>query len=148
MRKRISQSDLPQQLLETAALDRIACVDRWTKIFGQTPVKYLSVRFMQRTLAREYQIRALGGYPAPVKRALKAALQRQADGTKTSRMSSPGSYLMREWNGRTYRVEVTSRGYLFDGRSYASLSTIAKQITGAHWSGPRFFGMTAKRRAS
>jgi hypothetical protein len=48
---------------------------------------------------------------------------------------------MREWNGRTYRVEVVAEGFLMDGRHYRSLSAIARQITGARWSGPRFFGI-------
>lgn len=45
-----------------------------------------------------------------------------------------------EW--RTYQVEVLERGFRMDGRDFASLSAVAKKITGAHWSGPRFFGLT------
>ena len=44
-------------------------------------------------------------------------------------------------NGRTYQVEVTQSGYVMDGKSYRSLTAIAKRITGANWSGPRFFGL-------
>ena len=50
-------------------------------------------------------------------------------------------------NGRTYQVEVIDNGYRFDGKTYPSLTTIAKRITGTHWSGPRFFGLTPKRKA-
>ena len=57
------------------------------------------------------------------------------------------SHLVREWNGRTYQVEVIDNGYRFDGKTYPSLTTIAKRITGTHWSGPRFFGLTPKRKA-
>ncbi|MCF6305500.1 MAG: DUF2924 domain-containing protein [Rhodobacteraceae bacterium] len=49
---------------------------------------------------------------------------------------------MREWNGRTYQVEVLTKGFRMDGREYRSLTAIAKKITGANWSGPRFFGLT------
>ena len=52
----------------------------------------------------------------------------------------PGTRFMREWNGRMHVVDVTDEGFLFDGKTYRSLSAIAKRITGAHWSGPRFFG--------
>jgi hypothetical protein len=52
-----------------------------------------------------------------------------------------GTRLMREWNGRMHVVDVTDQGILFDGRIYGSLSAVAKRITGAHWSGPRFFGL-------
>ena len=55
----------------------------------------------------------------------------------------PGARLLREWNGRTHIVTVMEDGFEFAGTSYASLSKIAKKITGTHWSGPRFFGLTA-----
>jgi hypothetical protein len=55
----------------------------------------------------------------------------------------PGARLIREWHGRTHIVTVTEDGFEFAGTSYASLSKIAKKITGTHWSGPRFFGLTA-----
>ena len=60
----------------------------------------------------------------------------------------PGARLVREWHGRTHTVTVTEDGFDYAGSSYPSLSTIAKKITGAHWSGPRFFGLprTAKAR--
>lgn len=53
----------------------------------------------------------------------------------------PGTRLVREWNGRTHVVDVGEDGFVFDGKTYGSLSAIAKRITGAHWSGPRFFGL-------
>jgi Protein of unknown function (DUF2924) len=53
----------------------------------------------------------------------------------------PGARLIREWRGRTHAVTVTEDGFEYAGASYSSLSTIAEKITGAHWSGPRFFGL-------
>lgn len=147
MRRIASHNDLPEGLLEIATLDRNACVERWILTFDATPPKYLSISFMQRVLSRELQIKALGGYSVHVRRALKAAIGGAASDAPPQRAAPPGSYLMREWNGRTYRVEVTASGYVFDGQTYASLSTVAKRITGAHWSGPRFFGLTRKRAA-
>jgi hypothetical protein len=55
----------------------------------------------------------------------------------------PGARLIREWHGRTHTVTVTEEGFEYAGASYSSLTTIAKEITGAHWSGPRFFGLKA-----
>jgi hypothetical protein len=54
---------------------------------------------------------------------------------------SPGARLLREWNGRQHFAEVAEDGYVFDGKTYRSLSAVARRITGAHWSGPRFFGL-------
>ena len=56
----------------------------------------------------------------------------------------PGARLVREWHGRTHTVTVMDDGFDYAGTSYPSLSKIAKKITGAHWSGPRFFGLLAK----
>jgi hypothetical protein len=53
----------------------------------------------------------------------------------------PGSRLVREWRGRTHTVVVTDNGFEHAGKTYSSLSKIAQVITGAHWSGPRFFGL-------
>jgi hypothetical protein len=59
----------------------------------------------------------------------------------------PGTVLIREWDEREYRVTVTADGlYELDGQRYKSLSAAAKAITGTHWSGPAFFGLTKGRR--
>ena len=55
----------------------------------------------------------------------------------------PGTTLIRTWGDRSWSVLVTETGLVFEGRHYDSLSKIAREITGAHWSGPRFFGLRA-----
>ena len=57
----------------------------------------------------------------------------------------PGARLIREWGGRTHTVTITEDGFEYGGINYPSLTTIATTITGAHWSGPRFFGLKAAR---
>ena len=54
---------------------------------------------------------------------------------------SIGTRLIREWNGQTIAVEVVEGGFAWKNRTYRSLSEIAGEVTGAHWSGPRFFGL-------
>ena len=56
----------------------------------------------------------------------------------------PGTRLVRSWQGRTYSVLVTEHGFVMDDREYPSLTRIAQAVTGTHWSGPRFFGITRK----
>ena len=56
----------------------------------------------------------------------------------------PGARLIREWRGRTHNVTVTEDGFEYAGTSYSSLSRIARMITGAKWSGPRFFGLNRR----
>ncbi len=53
----------------------------------------------------------------------------------------PGARLVREWGGCTHTVTITGDGFEYAGENYPSLTKIAQKITGAHWSGPRFFGL-------
>ena len=64
-------------------------------------------------------------------------------GPSPSLSLKPGARLVREWHGRTHTVTVTEDGFEYAGTSYPSLTKIANKITGAHWSGPRFFGLPA-----
>jgi Protein of unknown function (DUF2924) len=59
--------------------------------------------------------------------------------------SVAGARLVREWGGRTHTVTITEDGFEYAGENYPSLTKIAQKITGAHWSGPRFFGLGAGR---
>jgi hypothetical protein len=53
----------------------------------------------------------------------------------------PGARLVREWRGRTHTIVVMEEGFEYADKPYSSLSKIAQAINGAHWSGPRFFGL-------
>lgn len=64
------------------------------------------------------------------------------DKARSSKLK-PGTRLIRSWGGTVHHVLVLENGFEHDGRHYRSLSQIAHTITGAHWSGPRFFGLKA-----
>jgi Protein of unknown function (DUF2924) len=53
----------------------------------------------------------------------------------------PGTRLVREWRGVTHMVLIHADGIEWRGQRYRSLSVVARKITGARWSGPRFFGL-------
>ena len=59
-----------------------------------------------------------------------------------------GTTLVRQWRGHAYTVVVREDGFEYEGQHYRSLTVIAERITGAHWSGPRFFGLTKRTGAS
>lgn len=61
--------------------------------------------------------------------------------SKRRQILRPGARLLREWNGRTHVVDVIEGGFVYEAKVYRSLTAIAHQITGTHWSGPRFFGL-------
>ena len=130
-------STLAERIEEVEGLDRACCLDRWRDAFGRPPPKHLSLAFLRRVLIWDLQCQALGGVSAKTER----ALARIASGKATPSVAAPGAQLIREWNGRTYQVEVVEDGYRMDGTTYRSLSAVARRITGAQWSGPRFFGL-------
>ncbi len=133
------------RLANIEGLDRAGCIAEWENVIGEDVPKHLSVSFMRKALAYEHQCKQYGGLSSSAKRALSAVASGKPIEDATRPSTKPGTHLVREWNGRTYQVEVLSDGFLLDGRKYRSLSAIAKRITGAHWSGPRFFGLNDRR---
>lgn len=136
------QEKLRMQIEELERFDRSGLRVAWVKAFGKAPPHYLSMRFMRKALIWEAQRRACGGLSAEVKRALKATQAGKSTEAAPSVVLNPGNQLVREWNGRTYTVDVVENGFVLAGQHYRSLSAIARHITGARWSGPRFFGLT------
>ena len=127
--------------LET--MDRAALLAAWSEIYGTPAPKGISRTFLRRFLAFDLQARRSGGLSKQV----IAALTRTDNRTKsraTVPTLKPGGRLLREWNGVTHVVDVTERGFHWKGETWRSLSAIAREITGAHWSGPRFFGLNGK----
>ena len=139
--------DLPGRLREIALMDRSACAAELTALPGVKVPPRLRAETLRRLLAYEVQARALGGLCAQERRTLRGIAQGGSHGDTRIASIRPGTHLVREWNGRTYRVTVAETGYVLDGRVHRSLSAVAKRITGTAWSGPRFFGLTGKRRA-
>ena len=139
--------DLLVRLEEIAKLDRAACAEALAALPGITVPPRLRAETLRRLLAYEVQAHTLGGLTAQDRRTLRTVAAGKAGREAGVAIASPGTHLVRDWNGQTYRVEVTETGYVLDGITYASLSAVAKRITGTGWSGPRFFGLTAKRSA-
>src|SRR5262249_25632618 len=80
-------------------------------------------------------------------RLLAGELERGARSFDPGMVLKTGASLVRQWRGHTHTVLVRGDGFEYEGQRYRSLSVIAEQITGAHWSGPRFFGVNKRARA-
>lgn len=119
-------------------LDRAALLEAWRQTFSEPPPKRLSSPFLRRFLAFELQARRHGGLPKSLQRRLKTATASKATCPVALKA---GGQLFREWNGVTHAVDVLDDGFRWQGAHYRSLSAIARAITGARWSGPRFFGL-------
>ncbi|WP_415643040.1 DUF2924 domain-containing protein [Sphingomonas antarctica] len=108
----------------------------------------LSADLVCRAVAWRMQERCHGGLPPARVRELARLAKQICDGgaieLEREWTVKPGTRLVRQWRGRTYRVLALDHGFQFEDRNYSSLTPIAREITGAAWSGPRFFGL--KRR--
>jgi hypothetical protein len=114
----------------------------WQEVFDRPAPKMLSQPFMRRFIAFELQSRRQGGLSRKVTAALRKKSDTKPDASRPA--LKPGGRFLREWNGATHVVDVVDDGFLWNGATYRSLSAIAREITGAHWSGPRFFGLKNK----
>jgi hypothetical protein len=124
--------------------DRPLAIAAWTEAFGSPPPPFLSVAFMRKAVAHENQCRITGGLPAATRRKLRQVAEGKPIAVASGDDLRSGSHLVREWNGRTYQVEVVEGGFRMDGKDWPSLSALARHITGTIWSGPRFFGLTRR----
>ena len=116
----------------------------WREQFRK-PAPDIGPALLRRGLAWRIQSRVHGGLPTSTKKLIgKACRQLEQTGSVTSGREltiKSGTRLVREWHGKTYHVLVLDEGFEHEGGRYESLSQIAQAITGAHWSGPRFFGL-------
>ncbi len=142
---RPSAEEVRQRLTALADLDTQALKRLWPDCFGTPAPKGLSADMLRRAIAYQIQVEAYGGLRPAIARQLEALAGHRMDNGKSRRPSmprlQPGTRLLREWQGETHAVEVLTNGYAWRGQRYRSLSVIARAITGARWSGPRFFGL-------
>ena len=123
----------------------------WRRLYHTGPPLGLSRDLMIRGLADKLQQRARGGPSRASQRRLQTLAGEFEKGARSfdpGIILKTGATLVRQWRGRTHTVLVREDGFEYDGQHYRSLTAIAEQITGAHWSGPRFFGVSKRARAS
>ncbi len=118
----------------------------WKRL-GDEMAPRVPLSVLRQMTAYRIQERRYGGLKVSVRRELER-LARDLKGGKLAKHSppqlSPGTRLLREWNGQTILVEVLEEGFRYDDKTWSSLSKIARHVTGAHRSGPRFFGLTER----
>lgn len=123
----------------------------WRRLYRAHPPKRVARDLLVLGVAWKIQEQAYGGLSAATKRRLAdlAKTMDQDGDLARSRVArlKPGAKLIREWRGVTHTVIVLEDGFEWRGKRRRSLSVIAEQITGAHWSGPRFFGLVGKAEA-
>lgn len=119
---------------------------RWSEVYRNVAPN-ISPDLLRRGIAYRLQEKALGKLPSHIDRELDRLNGKVGTSAPTPSRRGPilpGTRFVREWNGKTIAVTATEGGFEWDNDTYRSLSEIARKVTGAHWSGPRFFGLTAK----
>jgi hypothetical protein len=129
-------------------MDYAALRAEWRRLHRAQPPKRVARDLLLLGVAWKIQAQAYGGLGAATKRRLAElakALERNGDVTRNrvARLK-PGAKLVREWRGATHTVTTVEDGFEWNSRPWRSLSAIAREITGVHWSGPRFFGLNGK----
>jgi hypothetical protein len=138
-----------------AYLDRLAKLGapelraEWARVYKRPAPRRISRDLLLRGIAYRVQEEMYGGLEPRIVKALQriAGAVREGRGIPETPKNElhAGVRLLREWNGQTHIVEVIPDGFAWRGKTYRSLSVIARAITGTQWSGPRFFGLHDKR---
>jgi hypothetical protein len=132
---------------KVAAIEAMSARERraeWERLTGTPAPPAFSAGLLARALAWEVQTRAAGGLSkAEVRRITGFGSSGRIDPASGGIL--PGTWLSRTWRGEVHQVIVLDNSFEYRGRRYTSLSEIAKEITGTHWSGPRFFGLKSTR---
>lgn len=137
--------DLGKQLAALGTMSPAQLHSEWLSLY-KVPAPPLTADLLARGVAWRLQERAHGGFSKSTLREVEE-LRRRFERGGAARVSDgrikPGTRLVREWGGKSHHVLILERGYLYQDRRYTSLSQVARDITGARWSGPRFFGLMA-----
>jgi hypothetical protein len=123
----------------------------WRRVHRIEPPVGLSRDLLIRALANQLNERAYGGASRALRRHLQTLAGEFEKGGASSDpdiLPKTGTTLVRQWRGHAHTVLVREDGFEYEGQRYRSLTVIAERITGAHWSGPRFFGLTNRAGVS
>ena len=120
----------------------------WARRYG-APAPKLSGDLLRLGIGYKMQEQRLGGVNRETRTILRLAATRDTVGPSSlplPRKLTPGTRLVRDWHGVGHTVTVLDDGFEYEGRHWKSLTAIAKAITGGHWNGPLFFGLTQRKK--
>ena len=112
----------------------------WQAEFRRAPPRGLWRDLLLRTLAWRIQEKALGGHDKATLKLLEAYGHTRTGDQRCQRLKA-GTVLIRDFGGIRHTVTILPEGFVWQEKTYSSLSAIAKIITGTNWNGPRFFGL-------
>ena len=138
---------LEEEIAALGDLSRAELIEHWKTHFRIDPPKGISQGLLIRAIAYDMQAKQYASLRRVTGRQLMMIANGSGVGVHGKRKAAPnlhpGARLVREWNGVSYVVDVVEGGFIWNGDRYRSLSSVAHAITGARWSGPRFFGLSS-----
>ena len=145
MATRKTQGDGGCHAASPSPTSRDDLANAWGEVYGRPPPKGIGSRLLALAAAYHRQAQAQGGLRPDTHAKLIAIAggQRPAE-TAARSTAATGTRLVRDWHGETHVVDVIDDGVLYRGETFRSLSQVAQRITGAKWSGPRFFGIASR----
>jgi len=132
---------IAQEITRVSELDLASVRALWGSTFKKAPPGALTRDLLVRQLAWHIQEKAFGGHDAATLRLLDAYGRRDNDKVVLFRRLKSGTSVVREYQGIRHIVTICEGGFVWQQRTYDSLSAIAREITGSRWNGPRFFGL-------
>jgi len=140
-----SAIDIAEALERLSALTIFELRGEWRRLHRAPSPMRLWRDLLMRGITYKLQERPLGGLSKSIIRKLER-LNLDSQASDAQKPAPPialkaGTRLVREWRGVTHTVLVHAGGFEWNGRRYRSLTIVAREITGGHWSGPRFFGL-------
>ncbi len=168
--KRLSEAENASIVAEVEALRGMTVAQlrpKWQEVFGERP-RTSNKQHLWRRLAWQIQANAYGGLSDRAKKRIDELIPEAVqwwESRKTSkdvekpaprkqpsahdpRLPKPGTILTRDYKGQRIEVEVLEDGFAYDGKTYRSLSAVARDVTGSHWNGFLFFGIAGKGKRS
>ena len=140
--------DIAQQIALLPSLNKAELLKVWHENFAKAPPAHLRKGLMVPILAYRIQEKEFGGLSHAARKRLREIAQSLGPGKRPHASITPsvktGTRLIRSWRGEVHEVSVTEDGFEYRGQHYATLSKIAREITGTQWSGPLFFGTRKK----
>jgi hypothetical protein len=140
------RSSFDREAIE-AEIDRIrslgvdALRSLWRATFRASPPPGFTKDLVARFLCWHIQEQVFGGLNPQTAKHLESLARGDRSRADRPRRLKPGTVLVREYQGERHTVTVVANGFVWREATYASLSTIARAITGTNWNGPRFFGL-------
>jgi hypothetical protein len=143
---------ISEELAELRALNVAELVERYVAVFEKLP-RCKQPTWLFRRIAWEIQARRFGGLSKRAQERLEELiaeidipLDEARAQVKPARLNGTalGTTVERAWNGRVIRATSVKGGWEHEGEVYRSLSAVAKHVTGSHWNGNLFFGLTRR----